>query len=253
MNLNTFPIKLEETYMLSDSVKHFRFNGKLDPAFNYIPGQFIRIHFEYEGNMLRRSYSIANPPLSDNKIEFAASYVDGGPGSKFLFDLKAGDTISASGPFGKLILKEEDAKKRHIFVATGTGVTPYRAMLPTLEQMIKNNPEFNCAILLGVRKKEDALYKDDFLSYADRLKDKMQFQVFLSQEDDSNLLAYEFKGYVQSGFSALNLNPDADIVYLCGNPVMIDESFVALQERGFATRDIIREKYISPGSSSSQK
>jgi NAD(P)H-flavin reductase len=43
----------------------------------------------------------------------------------------------------------------------------------------------------------------------------------------------------------LSLNPDEDIVYLCGNPGMIDESFAYLKDKGFALQRIIREKYIS--------
>ncbi len=244
MSTDTFPVVLEETYMLSPSVKHFRFHSKLQPAFNFIAGQFIRIHFEHAGKTLRRSYSIANPPRNDNYIEFAAGYVKDGPGTDFLFNLKIGDEVLVNGPYGKLTLKE-DMQKRYIFVATSTGVTPYRAMLPDLARCIQANPSFRCVILQGVQKHQDILYNQEFVAFADAMRGQMQFQAFLSRETNDNLAQHEHKGHVQDGFAALNLNPEQDIVYLCGNPAMIDDSFSILQELGFTTQNIIREKYIS--------
>ena len=75
MQINTFPITLKESSMITPKVKHFVFNCELSPHFNYQPGQFITIHFEHEGKALKRSYSIANEPKQDNQIEFAASYL----------------------------------------------------------------------------------------------------------------------------------------------------------------------------------
>lgn len=244
MTIDTFPIILEETYMISPSVKHFRFHSKLQPAFSFTAGQFIRIHFEHAGKTLRRSYSIANPPQNDNYIEFAASYVKDGPGTDYLFNLKIGDEVLVNGPYGKLILKD-DTDKRYVFVATSTGVTPYRAMLPDLKKRIKDNPDFRCVILQGVQKQQDILYNQEFVDFANSAHGQMQFQAFLSRETKDNLASHEHKGHVQDGFGNLNLNPEQDIVYLCGNPAMIDDSFNLLQELGFTTQNIIREKYIS--------
>lgn len=235
---------LEEDYMLSPSVKHFRFYSKQEPAFNYISGQFIRILFEHEGKTLRRSYSIANPPKGENHIEFAASYVKDGPGTEFLFNLKIGDEVQVNGPFGRLTLKD-GVHKRYILIATSTGVTPYRAMLPDLKKRIAADPNFNCVILQGVQKSQDILYNQEFVDFAAEVGEQMQFQAFLSRETKTDLAAHEYKGHVQDGFTALELNPEQDIVYICGNPAMIDDSFAILQEKGFTTQNIVREKYIS--------
>lgn len=243
MPLNTFPITLEESYMLTPKVKHFSFKCSNTPAFNYLPGQFITIHFEHEGKSLKRSYSIANAPSQDNRIEFAAGYIKGGPGTELLFNLKPGDTINISGPFGRLILKEEDPK-RYILVATSTGVTPYRAMLQELKRRLALQPDLQVVIMLGVQKREEILYAEQFQAFAQQFP-HASFIPCLSQEKEDELKPNECKGYVQHAFSRLNLNPDHDLVYLCGNPGMIDEAFNYLKEDGFAMQQIIREKYIS--------
>lgn len=244
MQLNLFPITLVEAFMISPSVKHFVFSTEQAPAFDYQPGQFITIHFEHDGKLLKRSYSIANAPVQDNRIEFAAGYVEGGPGTDLLFNLAPGDNININGPFGRLILKA-DAPKRYILVATSTGVTPYRAMISELKQRLTNNPSLNIVILLGVQTGVDAIYATEFVDFANCFPNQVTFRLQLSRVNDSTLQPHQFKGYVQHAFSDIALNPAEDVVYLCGNPGMIDEAFESLKANGFGMQQIIREKYIS--------
>ena len=243
MQVKTFPIILEHAFMLSPNVKHFVFKSELNPAFHYIPGQFITIHFEHDGKTLRRSYSIANVPTQNNLIEFAAGYVEGGPGTNLLFDLKPGDRININGPFGRLVLKEP-GPKRYILVATSTGITPYRAMIEELKRRLSAEPTLNIVILQGVQRHEDVLYSDEFLALAQEYP-RVSFRAHLSRPQEQSLLAHERQGYVQTSFPELALNPEEDIVYLCGNPGMIDDAFAYLKDLNFSIQQIVREKYIS--------
>ncbi|HVT62823.1 MAG TPA: ferredoxin--NADP reductase [Legionellaceae bacterium] len=235
--------QLESTKMLSPKAKHFVLTHTSETIFDYLPGQFITVHFEHQGKMIRRSYSIANAPKKDNRLEFAATYVEAGPGSEYLFNLKVGDHIQITGPFGRLTLKEE-CPKRYILVATSTGVTPYRSMIPDLQQRLESNPELSIVILEGVQTHQDLLYEQDFLNWAQQ-NPRVLFRAFLSRENKSAESSHLCHGYVQHGFANLNLNAQQDHVFLCGNPAMIDEAFQMLKEQGFSTQQIVREKYIS--------
>jgi ferredoxin-NADP reductase len=243
MPIDTFPIMLKDAFMLSSKVKHFIFKCHLTPALRYLAGQFMTIHFEHDDKLLRRSYSIANVPTQNNCIELAATHIEEGPGTTLLFNLKPGDMIQASGPYGRLILREE-TPKRYILVATSTGVTPYRAMLAELIQRMEKNPELRVDILQGVQKRDEILYNDEFVALAQQYP-QLSFHACLSREDNNMLLAHEHAGYVQHLFEDLNLNPNEDYVYLCGNPGMIDNAFTLLKEKSFPVQNIIREKYIS--------
>lgn len=245
MQVKTFPITLKDSYMLSPMVKHFIFNCEQTPTFDYQPGQFITVHFEKDGKVLRRSYSIANPPTQNNSIEFAAGYVENGPGTALLFNLKPGDSININGPFGRLILKDEEEPERYVLIATSTGVTPYRAMIPRLTQRLMDNPSLKIIILQGVQHRNDILYDQEFKSFAEQFSDRVIFRPCLSRESTVDPQLGEYSGYVQSALAEFDLNPETDRVYLCGNPAMIDETFNDLQEQGFAMQQIIREKYIS--------
>ena len=243
MQINTFPITLKECFMISPKVKHFIFECSLSPAFTYLPGQFISIHFEHQGKNLKRSYSIANPPKQDNCIEFAAGFFSGGPGTELLFNLNPGDVIHISGPFGRLVLKDE-IPKRYILIATSTGVTPYKAMIHELKQRMNDNPNLEIVLLQGVQKREEILYAKDFQSLAQEFP-QVTFKPCLSKVSPENIQEGEYSGYVQHTFPELKLNPEQDVVYLCGNPGMIDEAFNYLKEQNFPMQHIIREKYIS--------
>lgn len=242
MQLKTIPIQLESAVMISKTVKHFRF--KSEQPFSFIPGQFITIHFERDGKKLRRSYSIANVPANDNFIEFAANYVEGGPGTELLFQLPIGGTIQINGPFGRLVLKEP-TPSRFIFMATSTGVTPYRAMHHALQQRLDENPGLQVVLLLGVQTRQDILYEAEFLAWATN-HDRVTFHAYLSREPkDLTLNPHERLGHIQNAFPELKLHPAEDLVYLCGNPAMIDDSVEQLKDLGFSIQQLIREKYIS--------
>lgn len=243
MQVKPFPIVLDDAYMLTPQVKHFVFHYSEQPAFDYLPGQFITVHFERDGKILRRSYSIANAPCFNNRIEFAAGYVEGGPGTALLFNLEPGDPINITGPFGRLVLKEH-MPKRYVLIATSTGVTPYVAMIPELKKRIQNNSLLKVVILQGVQKREDILYSNVWLELAAQ-SPQVLFRAQLSREESTALASHEHLGYVQTALPHLNLNPENDEIYLCGNPAMIDDTFAYLKEQGFAMQQIIREKYLS--------
>lgn len=243
MSVKTFPIVLENAFMLSPKVKHFVFRSQQETVFDYLPGQFITIHFEHNQKMIRRSYSIANAPTHNNCIEFSAGFAENGPGTNLLFNLQIGDVLQINGPFGRLTLKEETAR-RYILVATSTGITPYRAMLNELANRLEQNKDLQVVILQGVQRRENLLFGDEFLAFAAQ-HPQVTFRAYYSQESEHPLNAHEHRGYVQSAFGELQLKPLEDIVYLCGNPSMIDEAFTYLKENDFPIQHIIREKYIS--------
>jgi ferredoxin-NADP reductase len=242
MLIKTYPIKLQTATMLTPSVKHFVFNYNEPPYADFVPGQFITMHFEIDGKKFRRSYSLANA-TPNNLVEFAAGFVKNGPASEKLFSLQEGDTINISGPVGRLILRDEPVE-RYIFIATSTGVTPYLSMLQSIGNKLKNNPSLEVYILQGIQHKEDLLYGEDFINFCETHKQAHFFACY-SREQGNNLNGYEHLGYIQTKLKQLIPEPKTDIIYLCGNPDMVDDTFSYLKELNFDKKNIRREKYIS--------
>lgn len=244
MSRKEFQLTLEASEQIAPTVKHFTFHYGEEQAFDFIPGQFITLHISTPEKILRRSYSIANKTHApSHKLEFAASYVPEGVASDLLFTLKIGDKVTATGPFGRLILRDE-LPERYILVATGTGITPYRAMLTELECRFRQHP-FKVILLFGVRKPEDLLYRDEFIAFAKK-NSWFEFRAYYSRFKPDGALNYEYTGYVLNAFHEIDPNPKQDIVYLCGNPNMVDEVFSLLvSSYTFPTEIVRREKYIS--------
>lgn len=242
MKIKTSPLTLEKSYLLNPSVKHFVFSCQDEKINQFIPGQFITMHFDIDGKVLKRSYSIANR-TNNQRIEFAAGFVPEGPATEKLFNLAPGDSIEVNGPFGRLVLKDE-SPKRYIFIATSTGVTPYRAMLNEFANRLTQNPGLEIHILLGVRTREELLYQEEFLDFASS-HPSAHFHACYSREQAAELEQFEHKGYVQTLLTKLNPDPQGDIVYLCGNPSMVDACHELLTQHEFELKNIRREKYIS--------
>jgi len=239
-----FNLVLEAVRDIAPGVKHFAFRREDRERLEFIPGQFVQLFFECgaDGEKLRRSYSIASIPGREDTVDIAVSAVVDGRATECFWAMQPGDVVEAMGPFGRLILRDEPPS-RHLMVATGTGVTPYRAMLPEFGgRLASGAPDIH--VMLGVRTRKDLLYAEDFRALA--LKQPgFHFTAHYSREPAGELEHWEQRGYVQGAFEALGPNPETDVVYLCGNPNMIDESLLWLTERGFTSQRVRREKYIS--------
>jgi ferredoxin-NADP reductase len=241
MAIKTFPLELAWRRKVTPHILHLAFRCADGAVMDFIPGQFINLHFETESGGTHRSYSIANPPRPDGLLEVALSPVEGGLASEALAMLEPGEGIPASGPFGRFVLRD-DPSCRYVLVGTGTGITPYRAMLPLLSERLEAG--YRAHVVLGVWRREELLFGNDFLALcADR--EQAQFTACYSRELPADPEPWEHAGYVQTQFSRLDLNPESDVIYLCGNPGMIDESFEILKAMGFGVKQLRREKYLS--------
>ena len=242
-----FPLKLIDSRMLTDDVRHLSFERADNAATHYLPGQFLQIHFEYGGAMTKRSYSIANPPValpsSSDRIDIAVSYVKGGAATALLSGLEHGGEITASGPYGRFCLMDSDQNQRYLLIGTGTGITPYRAMLPKLRELFLSR---NVQVLLiqGARTQPELLYSDEFQAFAAEHPTNFRYFGCTSRQAAPANSCYH-AGHVQSVFAQIALQPSSDIAYLCGNPNMVDECFSLLKEAGLPVPAVRREKYIS--------
>lgn len=247
--IEQFDLKLVDSWMLAPTVRHVvleRVDGALLP---FTPGQFIQVHFHYaDGKPTRRSFSVATVPEPGadaiRQVELAVSYVEGGAATKLFQELRHGEVIRASGAFGRFTLRETDTNRRYILVATGTGVTTYRAMQPEMLRLMRSRGcEF--VLLQGARNEQELLYGEELAAFAAAHPAHFTYRPCLSRAPRAEPRPGDHHGRVQALLPGLAPDPQTDLVYLCGNPDMIDDSFVLLKEQGLSVRQIRREKYVS--------
>jgi ferredoxin-NADP reductase len=242
-----FQLRLADSRMLAPSVRHLAFERADGAPFAFTPGQFIQIHFHYDdGKPTKRSYSVGTPADESGQVrqlELAVSYVEGGAATTLFDNLQPGGEIEASGPYGRFCLADEDANRRYLLIATGTGITPYRAMLPRIEKLITEYGR-RFALLYGARNEQELLYGEEFDAFAHK-HPEFTFHPCLSRAARAAPRPNDRHGHVQDVLPELTPDPEHDIAYLCGNPDMIDATFTQLKELGMPVKHIRREKYVS--------
>ena len=245
---NHFPLRLIGSRMLAPSVRHLEFARDDGLPLDFIPGQFIQVHFNYpDGTATKRSYSLAT--MHDHAlgpgeaVEIAVSYVAGGAATALFTALDEGQQIQASGPYGRFCLGAADANRRYLLIGTGTGVTPYRAMLPQLRQMMSAR-DVEVVLLFGARTPEELIYGEDFYAFAAE-NPRFRFVPCFSRELPADPHADVRSGYVQEALAEFAPDAEGDVAYLCGNPNMVDAAFDALKHAGLPVPHIRREKYVS--------
>ena len=242
-----FQLRLVDSRMLAPAVRHLVFERVDGQPLAFQPGQFLQVHFHYDdGTATKRSYSVAtvgdgHSPVQ--RIEIAVSYVEGGAATRLLGELPVGGVIDTSGPYGRFCLQEADSHPRYLLLATGTGVTPYRAMLPQIEKLLARGDR-EVVLLYGARTEAELLYGEEFEAFA-QTHPGFIFHGCLSREARATPRPTDRSGHVQNVLAELGPHAERDIAYLCGNPNMVDAAFTALKEFGLPVPQIRREKYIS--------
>lgn len=217
-------------------------------ALGFTPGQFLQIHFQSpDGAPAKRSYSLAtahapeHSPSAEDVIELIVGLTPGGAASTLLQQMPIGETIAASGPFGRFCLSPNDDNARYLLLGTGTGIAPYRAMLPLLEQVYRER-QIQVLLLAGTRTPAQSLYDDEFRAFAGRHR-WFDFIPCFSRAPPPH--PHARSGHVQQALPEWMPDPERDIAYLCGNPNMVDACFAQLRAAGFPAARIRREKYVS--------
>ena len=112
-----FPLRLVGGRMIAPTVRHLDFVRDDGQPLDFVPGQFIQVHFHYpDGTPTKRSYSLAT--MHDHalgpgeSVQIAVSYVPGGAATALFAALDEGQQIQASGPYGRFCLMPGDTNRR---------------------------------------------------------------------------------------------------------------------------------------------
>lgn len=216
---------------------HFEFEVPGVQDFAFTPGQFISVIDRDDGKEVTRAYSIASP-RGGNRFALCLNRVEDGIVSPWLFRLRPGDELEVHEPLGYFTLRHPG--RRAVFVATGTGIAPFRSML--LDHLPRTQPEVN--LLFGVRYEHGLLYREELEDLA-RQYSTFRFLPTITRPDSSWTGR---TGRVQAHLDeALAIRTPEELatidVYICGLREMVDDVRKELKQRGLDRKQIIYEKY----------
>jgi CDP-4-dehydro-6-deoxyglucose reductase, E3 len=235
MAVQTFTVQVESVENLTHDVRQLDLR-LIDPkTIAFKPGQFISFEMPHPqtGRLVTRAYSIASQPSRSDVITLLFNQVPGGPGSGFLFDLKAGEKIHFKGPAGNFYLRD-DPNRELLFVASGTGIATIRSMLLANAERPDPRP---ATLLWGLRSQRDLYYQDELAELTRRTPTLAAITTLSRPElgwpGESGRVLRLIEERITS---VKNL-----AVYLCGNSAMIADATALLQKKGLCP--IYREKY----------
>ena len=224
--------KLIQSCEIAPNVRHFVFEASEVPQLAFTPGQFVSLTEMLGGKKITRPYSIASAP-DGNRFEICSNLAGDSPLSPHLFAMKPGDTVEMAAPLGFFAFR--NPCREAIFVATGTGIAPFRSMIHTY--LGQGTGELT--LIFGVRYEHSLMYGEEFEQLANRHAN-FHFWPILSRP------GAEWTGrtgHVQNHLlKAIADRRDVD-VYACGRKAMVDDVRALLRGIGFDRKQIIYEKY----------
>lgn len=231
--VKTIPCRISHLQLLSPDVIQVKLRLPPTIEFSFIPGQYVDV---IGPNGIRRSYSLANASWAGKLLELHIRAVEGGAMSEFWFkQAKVDDLLRLNGPLGTFFLRDI-ANKDLVFLATGTGIAPIKAMLESLSW----HPEpLSVTVFWGGRLPAD-LYFD-----VDRISGKFNYVPVLSRADSSWSGA---RGHVQTVLTAERSDFSQTVVYACGSDVMIYGAKELLTKNGLPSNNFYSDAFVCSSS-----
>src|SRR5436190_15265882 len=234
----THTARLVRSVPLSEPTKHLEFEMEEGPRFGFVPGQWLSLkQTRPDGEELTRAYSIASPPADNSRFALCLNRVQDGFMSNFLCDMKEGANISCQGPFGDFILRPP--MRDTIFIATGTGIAPFRSMLHWLLSDPARYEGKQLWLLFGNRTEPDIYYHAEFLRLA-REHENFHYLPTLSRATPD---WQGLRGYVQEHVPGIIAGRAEMHAYICGLDKMIKANRDLLKSLGWDRKSIRYEKY----------
>ena len=230
----TLPCRIQALERVTPDVLKVLLRLPPNSRFAFQAGQYLDV---IGPGGVRRSYSVANAPGTQEHLELHIRHFDGGEMSRYWFEqAKVNDLLRLHGPLGTFFLREV-AGLDLVFLATGTGIAPVKAMLEALA--LQEERPASVTVYWGNRTAAD-LYWDAGLPQAGQ-----RHVPVLSRADASWAGA---RGHVQDVMLQSPHDWPRTRVYACGYDAMIHGARERLGAAGLAEPHFHSDAFVCSAS-----
>jgi len=216
-------------------------------AFSFVAGQFLMASIpdflREDGRPVRRAYSIASSPL-----DLKSGYVDltitrvgeGGYFSNRIHESRIGDSVLIEGPYGKafhLSYPPESFPDRYVFVGSGSGIAPLRAMIRTL---LKEGCPVPIELFYGYRHGTDCIYEQEIKEWQEK---GVKVQLSISGSTSPGQVFNGSYGRVTSILPVFVPSYIGQEVFICGPPSMVEETVAFFHGLQFPEGSVHKEQW----------
>ncbi|MDP6628204.1 MAG: NADH:ubiquinone reductase (Na(+)-transporting) subunit F [Candidatus Marinimicrobia bacterium] len=188
-----------------------------------------------EGNIVMLNVRIATPP--------PALWNDVPPGiaSSYIFNLKPGDKVTISGPFGEFFAK--DTEREMVYIGGGAGMAPMRSHL--FDLLDTQRTKRKITFFYGARSVREMFYDEHFKKLAEEFPN-FTYHVALSEPQPEDNWEGP-TGFIHQAAHEIYLKDHEDPTeieyYMCGPPMMIDAVDKMLYDLGVEQEMIDYDKF----------
>ncbi|TYA74135.1 2Fe-2S iron-sulfur cluster-binding protein [Seonamhaeicola marinus] len=227
-----FPSKIDQITKLTNDIIKLTLRFPPSANFKFNSGQYVNL---IKGN-IKRSYSIANRAVHNSKLSFFIKNYENGEMSKFWFeDAKENDLIRVEGPLGGFFYRESE-HKNIVFLATGTGVAPVKAIIEEINCSPEDFSTKTLFVIVGARYEKDLFWEPEIRSNI-----RLKYVPVLSRPDENWNGA---KGYVQDVLLEQNIDLSKTQVYACGSNDMIESARRLLIEKKLPENQFYSDAFV---------
>ncbi|MCK5004543.1 MAG: NADH:ubiquinone reductase (Na(+)-transporting) subunit F [Candidatus Aminicenantes bacterium] len=190
--------------------------------------------FPLEKDVILLNVRIASPPPS-------LPNVPPGQMSSFIFNLKPGDKVIVSGPYGEFFAKETEAEM--VFIGGGAGMAPMRSHI--FDQLIRLNSKRKMSFWYGARSLREMFYIDDFDKLAKKHKN-FKWNIGLSEplpEDKWTGYTGFIHQIIYDNYLKNHTAPEDCEFYMCGPPMMNTAVIDMLENLGVEPENIMLDDF----------
>jgi len=201
-------------------------------------GQYTSLAMNIDGEQVAQPYSILSAP-GERPLEFFFYTQLDGQLSARLSALQVGDSVLVQQlPEGAFTLDSVPQGKDLWLLATGTGVAPFLSLLQTAEVWERFE---HVVLVYAVRQWNDIAYSEMIDGFKKDYPGRFHFVPFVSREKVSDTIHGHIPASISNGtierVAGRTLSLEDSQIMLCGNPGMVQDALVALEQKGF-TRSV---------------
>ncbi len=212
---------------------------------HYLPpfqaGQYIALYLEIGGIRTGRPYSISSPPNQTGYYDITVRRMVDGLVSNFLLDkVKPGDIIQSSGPDGQFVYNPLIFDKTLVFIAGGSGITPFMSMIREMADCGLNREIY---LFYGNKSEDDIIFHCELRELAARLSHVHYIPVV-----EHPPAAYNgYSGFITREVIQKEIRDvQGKTFMLCGPQALYDFCVPELEKMGVPSKKIRQEIYGEP-------
>ncbi|MEQ8814519.1 MAG: 1,2-phenylacetyl-CoA epoxidase subunit PaaE [Thalassobaculum sp.] len=213
--------------------------------FGYVQGQYLTFRRAFDGEELRRSYSIC-AGRAENRLRVGIRKVEGGCFSGWANEeLKVGDVLEAMPPTGNFHTPiEADRARRYLGFAGGSGITP---LLGIVRTVLAEEPRSSFTLVYGNRSINTIMFREELEDLKNQHLGRLSILHVLESEDpDGGLFSGRLdRDKCRALFGRWIDVAHADLAFICGPEPMMLAVAETLKEHGLDDRQIKFELFAS--------